>query len=208
MDRNVKDTSRKHCTESLHLVLFRLSDQNDLQKVQFKHFRVLVSHPDVTINKGGVMYNSDTNTARKYQKYIQLELHCINDCECAHRIWRDETQSWRIRFSVLKRRWPRARRSESRWRWRFDRLSRFWTSKSATWMTWDRAWQNSSTNSHSSSRVASPQSVLISSIWPWFVCDATTEDKSKQFGGKFTELYLQGSVFKISAGKQHVWETS
>lgn len=84
-------------------------------------------------------------------------------------MWRDETPSWRIVSRVLKRRWPPAGRSRSRRRSRSDVSSRFWTSKSATWTTWDRTWRSSLTNSHSGSRAASPQSALVPPMSPWFV---------------------------------------
>lgn len=151
------------------------------KKVQYKCLQALVAHANII--KVQRTCASWTVHAGNVQKHPDEETVLTVDNVC--RTWRDETPSWRIRFRMLKRRWPPVGRSRSSRRSRCDALSRFWTSRSATLTTWDRAWQSSSTNSHSSTLAASPQCFT----------GASAEQQSKQDGGKCAGVYLHGSVF-------------
>lgn len=80
---------------------------------------------------------------------------------CVCRIWRNKTLTWRSGCRVLRRRWSRAGRSRATQRSRSDASSTSLMWKSATWATWDRASQSSSTNSHRCRWAASRQSAQV-----------------------------------------------
>lgn len=80
------------------------------------------------------------------------------------RMWREETPSWSVRSRALRRRWPPARRSRLRRRWRCGASSRSWRSRSATWVTWDRAWPISSLTNHQSKQLET-QDRLTAGTW-------------------------------------------
>lgn len=73
--------------------------------------------------------------------------------------------SWRIAFKAQKKPWPPTGRSRRTRRSRYDGSLTFWTSKSVTWTTWERVWQNWSASSHSRSWGASPQSRSLQFNW-------------------------------------------
>lgn len=73
--------------------------------------------------------------------------------------------SWRIAFKAQKKHWPPIGRSRRMRRSRYDGSLTFWTSKSATWTTLERVWQNWSASSHSRSWGASPQSRSLQFNW-------------------------------------------
>lgn len=73
--------------------------------------------------------------------------------------------SWRIAFKAQKKPWPPTGRSRRTRRSRYDGSLTFWTSKSVTWTTWEKVWQNWSASSHSRSWGASPQSRSLQFNW-------------------------------------------